>query len=577
MQRKPEKIDILNWIAENLKIIDKEGQLTNLSANIGQLKLHNTMNLQRHNGYPVRIALLKPRQVGWSTWSEAEGFTEVYHKPNWNAMAVSMDDESTNEVFRITQLFHTEMPVQRSTDHTTRREIIFSAPHRSRFVAVTAGKRGVGRSYRIQYLHASEVAWWRNAGEQLAGLYQMTPYKPGTTIILETTGFGMSGAFYETFWQAVARRKENRKKGKLDDYSGFLPVFFPWFAFPEYQAAIPLHYELKPDDYEKELISKYGLCNEQLYWRRLKIEELRGDVTLFMQEFPATSREAFQVAGRNVFNAALLEKWQKGCTPGATVLFETIGRSEDIRPYNVDRQENCWRIWEKPVPGNEYTIGIDTQEGKQSDPDDPKSDYDWHAAEVLNRHGGALVAEYHGQGDQHFVGEQSLCAAKYYNNAWVAPELPYGQVVLDVLKQAGYNRIYDRQKHDEQRDVEDSFDLGWKTTNATRPKMIEDFKAGVNDGHISTKSEGLVGEMGTFVVDKNGKCVHLPGEKDDRVFAAMIAHQLHLRCPLRPLPYPFSSTADAEKVKPKPTLARAGAIDDWEPGAEEDDNEFYTE
>ena len=70
------------WIKQNLSIIDKKGDLIRLFPNIGQLMLAKMMVRQRRAGFPVRIVLLKPRQVGWSTWSEAEGFHFINNNKN---------------------------------------------------------------------------------------------------------------------------------------------------------------------------------------------------------------------------------------------------------------------------------------------------------------------------------------------------------------------------------------------------------------------------------------------------------------------------------------------------------------
>ena len=56
---------------------------------------------------------------------------------------------------------------------------------------------------------------------------------------------------------------------------------------------------------EEGLVEKYGLDNNQLYWRRLEIAE--GGKLKFQQEYPATADEAFIVSGSNVFNVEKLD------------------------------------------------------------------------------------------------------------------------------------------------------------------------------------------------------------------------------------------------------------------------------
>ena len=56
---------------------------------------------------------------------------------------------------------------------------------------------------------------------------------------------------------------------------------------------------------EEKLQEKFGLDEEQLYWRRLKIAE--GGKLKFQQEYPASAEEAFIVSGSNVLNVEKLD------------------------------------------------------------------------------------------------------------------------------------------------------------------------------------------------------------------------------------------------------------------------------
>ena len=116
------------WIRRNLKIIDKlTAEIIPLNPNNGQLMLAKMIMRQRRAGFPVRIILLKPRQVGWSTWSEAEGFHYINNNPNRTALVVSADIDSTNLVFDMTKRYQSYMPdaIRLPTDASNRKEIIY--------------------------------------------------------------------------------------------------------------------------------------------------------------------------------------------------------------------------------------------------------------------------------------------------------------------------------------------------------------------------------------------------------------------------------------------------------------------
>jgi len=567
----------LGWQERNLKIINKKSQLVPLRHNAAQLILYNARQLQRERGYPVRIIIVKARQKGLSTGEAADTFEDINRNSNRHACLISMDTDGTDKVFRMTKVFQQEMPAdkKRPTEHSNRKEIIYSRPHRSSILCQTAGKDVLGRGGTTERIHATEVAFWRNAEKQLSTVFQEVPKTADTSIVLESTGCGRTGAFYNRYLTAV-------KQSSNKDYNGFIPIFVPWFVDNEYSMPLPEGYRLElyadHEYYGDEVLlsRKFNLTKEQIYWRRwIIVNDFDKDLTWFLQEYPCTWREAFQGTGRNFFLQSVLVNWEKLCARGRTVLLSS--RNE---PVDVAQRKNCWRVWKLPREG-EYVLGVDTQEGKQSDPDDPKSDYDWHAAVMFSRDSGEIVAIYHGQGDQHELGEQCLRAARFYNNAWIAPEVPNGMVVLDVLKQNNYENIYRTQRHDYQQATEDTPDMGWRTTQITRPKMLEDLKQAVNKNEIRTYSIDLVDEMREFQRDKNGEPCHPAGGHDDLIFGTAIALQLHKRLPYKPKPYEYAQTVDIveDKSKPLNELARARVVDTWEPGGGEDDDEgfLYTE
>jgi len=568
MNDEPLKLDRLNWIADNLKIITKSGELVNLYPNIGQMMLHNSMEVQRSRGVPVKICLLKPRQVGWSTWSVADTFCDVVNRHNLSAIVVSADDDATDSIFKMARLMNEELPYKMPTEFSNRKEIVFGSPHRSRIIAQTAGKMVLGRGSTYKRVHCSEVAFWRNAAQQLGGLYQVVPNEPDTAIVLESTANGIGGAFYNTFWQAVERIKSNK-----EDINGFLPVFFPWYKFPEYSMPIPSGVLFEAKDEEKDLQVKYSLSDEQLYWRRMKIVELNGDGDLFRQEYPSTAKEAFLTSGRPVFPMAWVDKQVTG--PGRLCLFDAMGSVEgNPKILDIDRHIECWRIWKTPRESDQYSIGVDTMEGRLSDMNNPRSKSDFHGVAVFDRTTGEVVAQYYGRCSQQDLAEQVYIAANWYNLAWVGIELPNGKTVLDYFRSKMYPNLYRRQTHDLQDTEQDTDDYGWRTTTITRPWLIDGLVGVIRDNAIRIYSQNMLDEMRTFARDRTGKPIHLPGEHDDLLFGLMIAIQVHLRCPLNPMQYSFGKTGVGMKhsVGAGSSLNMMNAIDDMSDilGIEED-------
>ncbi len=250
------------WQQGFLKIVDKQGQLVPLKHNIAQLKVQHEMKKQISRNLPVMLIILKARQEGVSTYIEACIFEHINRKPNRHGCIVSADKDATAKVFRMCQTFQEEMPegYRRELAKSNIKEIIYKPPHRSSMLCQTAGKRVLGRGGTTQYVHATEVAFWANAKTQLLGLLQEVPEDPDTMVIQETTANGVGGAFYETYWAAVERLRNNP-----EDYAGYIPIFLPWQIFPEYQTPLPaefkgvLNLESEVDEYFKERIM--GLLN----------------------------------------------------------------------------------------------------------------------------------------------------------------------------------------------------------------------------------------------------------------------------------------------------------------------------
>jgi hypothetical protein len=87
----------------------------------------------------------------------------------------------------------------------------------------------------------------------------------------------------------------------------------------------------------------YNLSHEQLVWRRAKLAELK-DPSLFAQEYPATSQEAFQATGHDSFipSRLVLEARKRTC--------EAIGSlviGVDPARFGDDSFAVAWRIGRK--------------------------------------------------------------------------------------------------------------------------------------------------------------------------------------------------------------------------------------
>ena len=278
--------DFLFYCKHNLKIRTKAGKIEPLILNKAQKYIHQKLEQQLRDTGKIRALVLKGRQQGCSTYTEARLYWRVTFRRGVRAFILTHEDEATKNLFEMAQRYHEHSTAKPSTKASNAKELEFDVLD-SGYRVGTAGNKSVGRSNTIQYFHGSEVAFWPHADEHSKGVMQAIADLPGTEVILESTANGL-GNYFHSQWQLA-------ESGQ----SEYIAIFVPWYWQDEYRKAVPD--DFSPTDKELELIEFYGLDNSQLMFRRYKIMELSasgidGDKA-FMQEYPCTAIEAFQTTG----------------------------------------------------------------------------------------------------------------------------------------------------------------------------------------------------------------------------------------------------------------------------------------
>lgn len=273
------------YCARNLKIRTKDGEIMPFVWNDAQRVLHERIEQQKAERGLVRVIVLKGRQQGISTYVAARFYKRTSMGFGKRTMILTHLDAATQNLFGMAKTFFelssdTLRPAIKANSGT---ELSF-AKLRSGYKVATAGSPGAGRSDTIQYLHASEMAFWANAQRIMAGLGQTVPLIDGSEAIIESTANGMAN-LYHKFWVLA-----------LSGKSDYMAVFIPWFVERGYRRPVPKGFEMDEDDYE--YMEAYDLDEEQMAWRAAKIaSDFAGDVDWFNQEYPATPDLAFQKVG----------------------------------------------------------------------------------------------------------------------------------------------------------------------------------------------------------------------------------------------------------------------------------------
>lgn len=282
-----------SFYAENfLKIRSKEGKVIPFCINKSQKYVLAKREQQlKEKGY-VRMMLLKGRQMGSSTLVCGLGYYKAAFNPGHRTFILAHEEKATSNLFEMTRRFHEQSPdfIRPDIKKSNSTELVFKQLDSS-FVLGTAKNKSTGRSQTVQFLHASEAAFYDNAEEHAKGVMQTVPLLPGSEVYIESTANGVGNWFHQMWQQAESGDSE------------YLPIFLPWFWDVGYK--INSYDNLNYDEQEMHLKSTYYLSDEQLMWRRIKIKELttkgfHGDKA-FQQEYPSSITEAFNSHVTDIF------------------------------------------------------------------------------------------------------------------------------------------------------------------------------------------------------------------------------------------------------------------------------------
>jgi hypothetical protein len=381
------------------------------------------------------------------------------------------------------------------------KEIVISAPHFKRdssnerpvssYRLYTAGSPEAGRGTTPTIAHLSEVAFWTHDEKILAGLFQGISEAPGTEVILESTANGANGEFYR-LW-----------KGAIDGENEYLPLFLPWYATPEYHRKAPEGFERSSE--EELLVEDYGLNNDQLYWRRLKIAE--GGELKFRQEYPASPDEAFITAGSSVFDP------------------EKVARLVPIEPekkYLFDFEATAWEhsnegnlhIWDYPNWDSNYIVAADVALGVGQD---------YSTAVVLDTERRVIGLYRNNYIDPSKFGDLLFYLGRYFNNALLTVESnSMGVATLSRLAQMNYINLY-KQTKISSISKEEGLIPGFRTTQVTKPHIIGNLKNAIENDDIWIASKVMIQELKDYISTPTGKTEAASGCHDDTVMATAIA------------------------------------------------------
>lgn len=473
---------------ELLRVRNKDGKLVPMVPTKIHLKFKK---------WQRRIAfVVKPRQVYFTTFMEADNFQDTVEIPGIKTLFVNLDARVTEEVFDRVHTFHKEYtlpPLLPITARENTRKLSYK--NGSSFDAITVNNDGgedaartAGRSCTVQRVHGTEVAFWRYYHAFMSGMLDSVP-KDGR-VVLESTGNGAQGGFYEDVMEVVERGQQAAPGvWVLGEKSVH---FFQWWEHPEYtreddplpafDGQMDTRHRKAMEESEAEHRAQMDLDPElteedkdrALYWRRGMLfskgflRDPEGTLRVMDREYPGTIRHAFQSTGSAFLSLSLTdlrrEEWKR---MNAEAGLPLMGRLAKVGP-------NKYEMW----PGDEimfwaapcdldrepwegrYVVGGDVGGGNQdSDPD-----VIWVKDLVLNKY----VAVAHGRFGPAKWADLGMALGYFYHGAklgWEANN--HGVGVSIKVWEAGYPDVY---KHDEK--AETYKGMGFLTNETTRKTIL---------------------------------------------------------------------------------------------------------
>lgn len=545
------KQDFYKFAKMNLYIKDKFANIVPFVPNEPQRALIDYVLLCIKERRPVKVIILKARQMGFSTAVEALCYWWTSTNFNINSVIIGNDEKSSLNLYRMFRRYfdNTNILFKPSVRYNTKSDLTFEKFDESgkqiglgsAIKIETAKNKSAGRSDTINFLHGSEVATWENGEDLVASLMQTVPDaevmdKP-SMVFLESTAEGRGNYFHKEYVAAV--------EGK----NNYQPAFAPWWILDTYERDATFEDLGKLNDYELFLvdlmrrghdtlghhfpISEEAIPRKLAFYRR-KAKDFAATPERLPQEYPSTWQEAFIASGKNVFNPLALQEMEKDATPLEDVDYYKITPLED-RPYEEFELEKVLfepneapddftykaplKIWEKPKLYREYVIGADVAEGLKGG--------DFSVATVVDISTMEVVARWRGHCDPDKFGEILGALGTYYNYALIGVEVNnHGLTTVQKLRDTFYTNLYKRDRGYDEEWETPTVNLGWKTDMRTKRLMIDDLIKLVRERVIKDKDIVFINEAFSYVRDERGRMNAEEGSHDDVVMSTAIAYQL---------------------------------------------------
>ena len=320
---------------------------------------------------------------------------------------------------------------------------------------------------------------------------------PRTAVFIESTANGVTGLFAD-LW-----------RGACEGTNGFIPVFIPWFTEPDYRESVPSSFERTPE--EDELVSQYGLDDEQLMFRRRKIAQNGASTD--------SSKNIQQILTKPSLVPDGLSSIQSSCRSCLLKPRDVEQRLALEGDEFVNNPRGELTTYRPHDPGERYVIGADSSMGIRNG--------DYSVAQVLDSKK-RQVATWRGHVHPDYYAEVLQALGEYYNQAFIIVENnSHGILTCTRLgKDFAYPNMYLETQVDKLTDRE-TIKLGFTTTSKTKPLVIDQLRASLREGEMELNDKTTIRELMTYIVTESGSMEAEAGCFDDCVMSLALANHVH--------------------------------------------------
>ena len=490
------------FVEEFLMVQRPDGRSARFAINGDQARLYVMMERMKLEGKPVRLDVLKARQMGFSTFVAALVYVLCFFQPGKGALVVAHDASTASLLLDKYRFFHESirspalrLPLRASN----RKELVAVHPGGALSrISIAVPDEGSARGSTNNYLHLSEVAFWDcDLMSAWPALLSTVPRNdPGSICVVETTANGFNP--YKEFWDRDSAGE-----------TAFRAAFFPWWEHSEYRGSRELR-DSELNSFEKgvreKVLRDFGkrLDGWQMAFYRERLSELGLDRGKLGQEYPSWPAQAFVASGTGVFDPVLLaERRQalRGTRPLRRGRFSyreewsPDGRSAAVEKESFEEwDDGPLKVYSLPEKGHWYVISIDPAMGGE----------DRYAMQLVDACTGRQAASYAERGaDDRDVAFQALLLAREYGNCLITAEtnVSTGDFILRAIQATGYPWVWNEGTTASGAPRQPDR-LGFRTTPGNRDAMIASLKERFARDPASVSDLETISEMESFVVGR---------------------------------------------------------------------------